>query len=70
MRAGLAEAQAARDPLRQFERWFDDALRAKLPAGAVGTYIIDPNGFVILRYAPGTNLMGLREDLSKLLKLL
>ena len=48
----------------------DDALRAKLPAGAVGTYIIDPNGFVILRYAPGTNLMGLREDLSKLLKLL
>jgi pyridoxamine 5'-phosphate oxidase len=31
MRAGLAEAQADPDPLRQFERWFDDALRAKLP---------------------------------------
>lgn len=30
MRAGLAEAQADPDPLRQFERWFDDALRAKL----------------------------------------
>ena len=31
MRAGLVEAQADPDPLRQFERWFDDALRAKLP---------------------------------------
>jgi pyridoxamine 5'-phosphate oxidase len=31
MRAGLAEAQADPDPLRQFERWFEDALRAKLP---------------------------------------
>ena len=31
MRAGLDEAQADPDPLRQFERWFDDALRAKLP---------------------------------------
>jgi pyridoxamine 5'-phosphate oxidase len=30
MRAGLAEAQADPDPLRQFERWFEDALRAKL----------------------------------------
>lgn len=31
MRAGLAEAHADADPLRQFERWFDDAVRAKLP---------------------------------------
>ena len=31
MRAGLSEAQAERDPLQQFERWFEDALRAKLP---------------------------------------
>lgn len=31
MRAGLAEAQADPDPLRQFERWFEDAARAKLP---------------------------------------
>jgi pyridoxamine 5'-phosphate oxidase len=31
MRAGLAEADADRDALRQFERWFADALRAKLP---------------------------------------
>lgn len=31
MREGLSEAQAEADPLRQFERWFEDALRAKLP---------------------------------------
>ena len=31
MRAGLSEADAERDPLRQFERWFADALSAKLP---------------------------------------
>ncbi len=31
MRAGLGEADADRDPLRQFERWFEDALRAQLP---------------------------------------
>jgi hypothetical protein len=57
----------------------DDALRAALPGAGAGAasaaagvpvYIIDPNGFVILRYAPGTDLMGLREDLSKLLKLI
>lgn len=55
----------------------DEALRATLPGAGPATgvagapvYIIDPNGFVILRYAPGTDLMGLREDLSKLLKLI
>jgi pyridoxamine 5'-phosphate oxidase len=31
MRSGLSEAQADADPIRQFERWFDDALRARLP---------------------------------------
>jgi pyridoxamine 5'-phosphate oxidase len=31
MRAGLSESQVEQDPFRQFERWFDDALRAKLP---------------------------------------
>jgi pyridoxamine 5'-phosphate oxidase len=31
MRAGLGEADADRDPMRQFERWFEDALRARLP---------------------------------------
>ena len=31
MRAGLAESGADPDPMRQFERWFEDALRARLP---------------------------------------
>jgi pyridoxamine 5'-phosphate oxidase len=31
MRAGLSEAQADRDPIGQFESWFQDALRAQLP---------------------------------------
>ena len=48
-------------------------LRAALP-GAVDTtgssvYVVDPNGFVVLRYAPGFDPAGLRADLAKLLKL-
>jgi pyridoxamine 5'-phosphate oxidase len=31
MRAGLSEAQADRDAVRQFEAWFQEALRADLP---------------------------------------
>jgi len=31
MRSGLSEAQADADPIRQFERWFEDALRAGVP---------------------------------------
>jgi len=31
MRAGLSEAQADADPIRQFEQWFEDAVRAQLP---------------------------------------
>jgi len=48
-------------------------LRAALPAvdDAAGTpvYVIDPNGFVIMRYAPGFELAGLRKDMATLLKL-
>lgn len=48
--------------------------RARLPRlnDPAGTpvYVIDPNGFVILRYAPGFEPGGLREDLVKLLKLM
>jgi len=50
-----------------------DALRAALPRArdprGVPVYVIDPNGFVILRYAPGFDPAGLRADLAKLLKL-
>jgi len=31
MRAGLAESDADPDPLRQFERWLEDAVKANLP---------------------------------------
>src|SRR5687767_2223714 len=45
MRAGLSEAQADADPIRQFERWFDDALRAKLPLpNAMTLATVTPEG--------------------------
>ncbi len=45
MRAGLSEAQADADPLRQFERWFEDALRAKLPLpNAMTLATVTPEG--------------------------
>lgn len=57
----------------------DDALRTRLPGvdalaapggrRGVPVYVVDPNGFVILRYPAGADLGGLRADLSKLLKL-
>ncbi|BCT92406.1 hypothetical protein LYSHEL_14300 [Lysobacter helvus] len=50
-----------------------DALRDGLPRssdarGPVVVYILDPNGFVVLRYAPGFDPGDLRTDLSRLLK--
>ncbi|MBF6025249.1 hypothetical protein [Lysobacter niastensis] len=49
------------------------ALRAALPRvddpRGVPVYVIDPYGFVILRYPPGFDPAGLRTDLSRLLKL-
>lgn len=48
-------------------------LRDRLPrantGGGMPAYVIDPNGFAILRYAPGFDPAGLRADLAKLLKL-
>ena len=56
----------------------DPELRARLPrvqpavgeSAGVPVYVVDPNGFVILRYAPGFDLGGLRADMAKLLKLM
>lgn len=31
MRSGLSESDVDRDPMKQFERWFEDAMRAELP---------------------------------------
>lgn len=53
----------------------DPALRKNLPGvdagGAAGApvYVVDPNGFVILRYAPGFDAGHLRTDMARLLKL-
>ncbi len=51
----------------------DDPLRSLLPdvddPAGVPVYVIDPNGFVILRYAPGSDPGGLRTDVARLLKL-
>lgn len=50
----------------------DPAVSAALSAGpgAAAVYLIDPNGFAILRYPPGFDPAGLRADLAKLLKLI
>lgn len=56
-----------------------DALRTGLPRAVpaagedphgVPVFVIDPNGFVIMRYPPGFDPAGLRADLAKLLKLM
>ena len=39
-------------------------------AYGVWVYLVDPNGFVVMRYRPGFDPGGLRTDLSKLLKLM
>lgn len=45
MRSGLSEAQAERDPIRQFERWFQDALGAKVPLpNAMTLSTVTPEG--------------------------
>jgi len=45
MRSGLSEAQAHADPIRQFERWFEDALRAGVPlANAMTLATVTPAG--------------------------
>ena len=67
---------APRDAVRN-EAWrevaSDPALIAALPRNddPAGTpvYVIDPNGFVILRYPPGFDPGHLREDVARLLKL-
>lgn len=39
-------------------------------AAGVPVYVIDPNGFLVLRYAPGFDPGGLRADMARLLKLM
>lgn len=69
---GVPPAGIERGP--EFRELRDDAaLRAGLPRlddpKGVPVYVIDPNGFVVLRYAPGFDPAHLRQDMSRLLKL-
>jgi len=54
----------------------DPDWRARLPgvdeASADGfpVYLVDPNGFLMMRYPPGADVGGVREDIAKLLKLI
>src|SRR3546814_12863053 len=52
----------------------DPALRAKMPRvddpAGVPVYVVDPHGFVILRYAPGFGPAGSRADRATLLSLI
>lgn len=62
-------------PASSHQRAFrdDPAIRVALPgaeaANAPLTYIVDPNGFAVLRYQAGQDPGDLRSDLAKLLKL-
>ena len=66
-------AQAVRLPEWQAMR-ADARLATALPrnqatAAGVSAYVIDPYGYVVLRYAPGFDPADLRADVAKLLKL-
>lgn len=54
----------------------DAPIRSVLPsannaptAKGLPVYIIDPNGFVMMQFAPGADVSGVRADLAKVLKL-
>ncbi|KAF1697125.1 hypothetical protein [Pseudoxanthomonas koreensis] len=51
----------------------DPALRTMLPRSedpaGIPLFVIDPNGFVVLRYPPHADPSGLRTDVARLLKL-
>lgn len=69
---GAPPAEAKRNAATHVAR-ADPAVRARLPrvddAAGVPVYVIDPNGFVVLRYAPGFDPADLRTDVARLLKL-
>lgn len=70
----LGDAPAAADRLPEMHVLRDDSgVRTALPRSAdpagAPVYVIDPNGFVILRYPPQADPAGIRTDMSRLLKL-
>lgn len=70
----LGPLPAGMPPLPEVRELRDDpALRAALPQAGdpagIPVYVIDPNGFVVLRYPPHADPAGLRTDVARLLKL-
>jgi cytochrome oxidase Cu insertion factor (SCO1/SenC/PrrC family) len=64
---------ATREALAQFARM--RVVRLSHPATPVqateaglAVYVIDPNGYLVMQYAPGFDPIGLRDDLKQLLK--
>ncbi len=50
----------------------DSTLEAKLPTqvatGSPAAWLVDPSGFLVMRYAPGFDVAHLREDVTLMLK--
>ena len=69
---GSAPGNAAQLPEMHLLR-DDPAVRAALPQAddpaGIPVYVVDPNGFVILRYPPQSDPAGMRTDMARLLKL-
>ena len=71
---GQAPAQLKRYQSFSHSRLLQEnpAIRAELPrvndAKGLPVYLIDPNGFVVMRYEPGFDPGGLHKDLTRLLK--
>jgi cytochrome oxidase Cu insertion factor (SCO1/SenC/PrrC family) len=45
-----------------------EAAPAQVTEAGMAVYLIDPNGYLVMRYAPGFDPLGLRDDLKQLLK--
>ena len=65
----LAPDASLRGKLPRVDATSDVAPKAAAAGLGVPVYVIDPNGFVILRYAPGFDPSGLRTDVARLVKL-
>ena len=71
----FGDVPAGAAPFRRFVPMkADAAFAAQLPDAAPNArgepplYLIDPSGFVAMRYAPGADVAGVREDVARMLK--
>ncbi|MEO8672767.1 MAG: hypothetical protein ABI411_15725 [Tahibacter sp.] len=64
------DARRARYPQTQFLRSDAPALQALRPSGndAIAAVVIDPAGLLVLRYAPGFDPSGVRQDLARVIR--